>query len=285
MHLDPWTFALQIVNVLVLVWLLARFLFRPVAAIIAERRAAADALLAQAEAARAKAAARRPRCNAQRDGCPGKPTASSPRRVRRPKQNVRRCCARRTRPPRGCRRMPPRRSTATAHAMRAALEHEADRTRGRDCPAAAAERCRRQALTPGLPRRTGRRPWPRIRHAPCSRTKRWNSAARSRSMPRRRPTCRDLLADALGAEPQLSFSADPTPDRRHRAHRAARGDPHCPGAPISIASRNFCWPTTSMTQHPSPWLEAARARVAAADLCARRDRGRPRRTASATASP
>ena len=56
MHLDLWTMALQTVNVLVLVWLLQHFLFRPVAGIIAARRAAADRLLADAEAACAKAA-------------------------------------------------------------------------------------------------------------------------------------------------------------------------------------------------------------------------------------
>ena len=57
MHLDPWTFALQTINVLILVWLLAHFLFRPVTAIIAARRAASDALMADAEAARGKATA------------------------------------------------------------------------------------------------------------------------------------------------------------------------------------------------------------------------------------
>jgi F-type H+-transporting ATPase subunit b len=57
MHLDPWTLALQTINVLVLVWLLAHFLFRPVAAIIAARRAASDALMTDAEAARTKATA------------------------------------------------------------------------------------------------------------------------------------------------------------------------------------------------------------------------------------
>ena len=57
MHFDLQTLALQTVNVLVLVWLLARFLFRPVARIISERRTAADAVLAEAEAARAKVAA------------------------------------------------------------------------------------------------------------------------------------------------------------------------------------------------------------------------------------
>jgi F-type H+-transporting ATPase subunit b len=57
MHFDLWTFALQAINVVVLVWLLARFLFRPVAGIVAARRAAANALLADAEATRAKAQA------------------------------------------------------------------------------------------------------------------------------------------------------------------------------------------------------------------------------------
>jgi F-type H+-transporting ATPase subunit b len=54
MHIDWSTLALQTVNVLVLVWLLARFLFRPVRTIIDERRAAADRLLADAAAARAQ---------------------------------------------------------------------------------------------------------------------------------------------------------------------------------------------------------------------------------------
>lgn len=56
MHIDLWTLALQTVNVLILVWLLARFLFRPVAAIIAARRDAADKLLADADAKRQQAA-------------------------------------------------------------------------------------------------------------------------------------------------------------------------------------------------------------------------------------
>jgi F-type H+-transporting ATPase subunit b len=55
MHFDPWTFALQTVNVVILVWLLARFFFRPVASIIAARRAAAETLISDAEATRAKA--------------------------------------------------------------------------------------------------------------------------------------------------------------------------------------------------------------------------------------
>lgn len=57
MHIDPWTFALQTINVLILVWLLKRFLYRPVMAALAARQQAADALLAQAQAEKAAAAA------------------------------------------------------------------------------------------------------------------------------------------------------------------------------------------------------------------------------------
>ena len=57
MHIDWSTLALQTVNALVLVWLLARFLFRPVAEIVAARQKAAQALLADAEASRRAAQA------------------------------------------------------------------------------------------------------------------------------------------------------------------------------------------------------------------------------------
>jgi F-type H+-transporting ATPase subunit b len=57
MRLDWTTLILQTVNVLVLLWLLRRFLFRPVAAIIAERKEAAEKLLAEAATARQQAQA------------------------------------------------------------------------------------------------------------------------------------------------------------------------------------------------------------------------------------
>ncbi len=56
MHIDWSTLALQTINVLILVWILARFLFRPLRAIIAQRQAKTDAVLAEAVAARKKAA-------------------------------------------------------------------------------------------------------------------------------------------------------------------------------------------------------------------------------------
>jgi F-type H+-transporting ATPase subunit b len=55
MHIDWWTLGLQAVNALVLIWLLAHFLFRPVVAAIAARQKAAGQLLADAKAAKAAA--------------------------------------------------------------------------------------------------------------------------------------------------------------------------------------------------------------------------------------
>lgn len=55
MHINWWTLALQAINVLVLIWLLSRFLYRPVVAAIAARQAAAAALLADAAMAKVQA--------------------------------------------------------------------------------------------------------------------------------------------------------------------------------------------------------------------------------------
>jgi len=59
MRIDWWTLALQTVNVLILIWILSRFLFKPVVAIIEERRAAAAKLLSDAEAEKTQAIAAR----------------------------------------------------------------------------------------------------------------------------------------------------------------------------------------------------------------------------------
>lgn len=55
MRIDWQTLALQTVNVLVLIWILSRFLFRPVAAIIEERRRAAAKILEEAETTKKQA--------------------------------------------------------------------------------------------------------------------------------------------------------------------------------------------------------------------------------------
>src|SRR6185295_322940 len=57
--------ALQAVNAAVLIWLLARFLFRPVADIIAARQEAAQRLLADASAAKAAAESEREKAKAE----------------------------------------------------------------------------------------------------------------------------------------------------------------------------------------------------------------------------
>ena len=54
MQIDWWTLALQAVNFLILIWLLSRFLYRPIVAIVAKRREAAQKLLSEAEAERAQ---------------------------------------------------------------------------------------------------------------------------------------------------------------------------------------------------------------------------------------
>ncbi|RYH07034.1 F0F1 ATP synthase subunit delta [Tropicimonas sp. IMCC6043] len=59
MTIDWWTLGLQTVNLLILIWILARYLFRPVARIIAERQAATHAALDEARAAREEAEAAR----------------------------------------------------------------------------------------------------------------------------------------------------------------------------------------------------------------------------------
>lgn len=49
MTIDWWTLGIQAVNVIILVWLLARFFWRPVAAMIEQRRAAARQIMIEAE--------------------------------------------------------------------------------------------------------------------------------------------------------------------------------------------------------------------------------------------
>ena len=66
MHIDGWTLILQAANFLVLVWLLRRFLYRPVLAVIDQRRQATDAVLAEAAAARTAAETMRRDLEAQR---------------------------------------------------------------------------------------------------------------------------------------------------------------------------------------------------------------------------
>lgn len=59
MQFDWWTFALQAVNFVVLVWLLSRFLYRPVKEIIAKREALADQAFKDADKVKQDAEAER----------------------------------------------------------------------------------------------------------------------------------------------------------------------------------------------------------------------------------
>jgi len=64
MQIDWWTLGLQTLNVLVLLWILNRFLFRPVAEMIAKRQADVAQVLEQAQAAQAEASAERDKAQA-----------------------------------------------------------------------------------------------------------------------------------------------------------------------------------------------------------------------------
>lgn len=65
MTIDWWTLALQAINVLVLLFILSRFLFRPVVAMMAERQAAATRDLDAARAARTAAEAEQAKAKAE----------------------------------------------------------------------------------------------------------------------------------------------------------------------------------------------------------------------------
>jgi F-type H+-transporting ATPase subunit b len=56
MTIDWWTLGIQAVNVIILVWLLAWFFWRPVAAMIEQRRATVQQILTEAETKRSQAA-------------------------------------------------------------------------------------------------------------------------------------------------------------------------------------------------------------------------------------
>jgi F-type H+-transporting ATPase subunit b len=57
MTIDWWTLGIQTVNIVILVWLLGRFFWRPVASVIEQRRATAQRTLAEADAKRSEATA------------------------------------------------------------------------------------------------------------------------------------------------------------------------------------------------------------------------------------
>ena len=67
MQFDWWTLAFQLVNVAVLAWLLGRFLFKPVAQIIAERKAQTARVMEEAENAKRKAEEAEKAAAAERD--------------------------------------------------------------------------------------------------------------------------------------------------------------------------------------------------------------------------
>jgi F-type H+-transporting ATPase subunit b len=65
MQIDWWTLGLQTVNALVLIWILARFFFRPVSQIMSKRQSEAAAIIARAEVAKKAAEAEEEKARAE----------------------------------------------------------------------------------------------------------------------------------------------------------------------------------------------------------------------------
>jgi len=68
MKIDWWTLGLQVVNALVLIWLLSRFLFRPVENILTARQKQAEQAIADAQAAKAAVEGARAKAEAEAAG-------------------------------------------------------------------------------------------------------------------------------------------------------------------------------------------------------------------------
>jgi len=68
MKIDWWTLGLQVINALVLIWLLSRFLFQPVENILAARRKVAEQAIADAQAAKAAVESARAKADAEAAG-------------------------------------------------------------------------------------------------------------------------------------------------------------------------------------------------------------------------
>ena len=68
MKIDWWTLGLQVVNALVLIWLLSRFLFRPVENMLTARQKQAEQAIADAQAAKAAVEGARAKAEAEAAG-------------------------------------------------------------------------------------------------------------------------------------------------------------------------------------------------------------------------
>ena len=81
MQIDWLTVAAQIVNFLALVWLLQRFLYRPITEAMARREARIEARLAEAKAARQDAEAEARRVRGEEQALGGPPRDNAGRRA------------------------------------------------------------------------------------------------------------------------------------------------------------------------------------------------------------
>ena len=210
MRIDWWTLGLQTINILVLVWLLAHFLFRPIAAIIAERKALARKLLDEAE--EAKTAAR-----AMREQADGALRGDRSQSRRRDSRRGGRGANRKIRNALDCTE---RNRTSARERRRGTRARPKGGTTRRDPSAPDVWRWTlRQSSSNRLPEERPRRRLRGGARASCRHPTAGNacglwrrnfcSRSRGRSQPRRMSLCRRVLANAFGHPLDLQIEVDP----------------------------------------------------------------------------
>jgi F-type H+-transporting ATPase subunit b len=212
MTIDWWTLGFQTVNVAVLIWLLGRFFWRPVAAMIERRRASSEQILADAEAHRAQADAALAEIERTRAGFAGEREAilAAAREAAERETAARRDEA-------------VKEAAAVEAAGRAAIESErqaAERAWAERAAHLAVEIAGRLAARlDGEAVRAAFLDWLVAAIRALPEEKRRVAAADGGAIeaisaapidPAEQERCRKRIAEALGADPQIAFAIDPS---------------------------------------------------------------------------
>ena len=227
MTLDWWGLGLQAINVLILVWLLSRVFWRPVADAITRRQEAAQAMLdegktaqAKADAALAEVAEARAGIAAERDAMLAEARAAADTVAKAALKDAQTKADALIAP-----RAPPLTATETP---REGERGEGRRAFGRDCSAAArpVQHARGSGDVPCATCR-GDRGHVRLRPRGADSLGRWHrDRHRDRPGDAERAEIEQAVKDALGGTPSFRLVTDPEPDRRtgtaQRAFRAAQ---------------------------------------------------------------
>ncbi len=211
MTLDWWTLGIEAVNIVILIWLLGRFFWRPVAAMIAARRDAAAKMVADAEAAGRTVAAEREAIAATRAGFAAEHDqllADARAEAERARAEILEAARTEAEAARA--------AAATALARERAAAEQAWRDRAGDLAVEIAGRL--LARHDAAATRARFLDWLVAALAALPAADRAAAAAPGAALqatsatpldPAEADTCRHRIAKALGAEPRIDFAADP----------------------------------------------------------------------------